>query len=114
MYFSPDDRYLIVNCFPTGVNVVDTRTAKQLRLLRLQSRVTASACSPDSGTIAVASGRRINLWHTETGQRMGNVSVDEEAGSIVRVQFSADGRHLGAVTIKPTANGTGQATAYVW
>ena len=114
MYFSPDDRFLIVNCFPTGVNVVDAHTAKQVRLLRLQSRVTASACSPDASTIAVATGRRINLWHTETGQRLGNVSVDEETGSIIRVQFSADGRRLGAVTIQPTEGGAGLATAYVW
>ncbi|HEY4310076.1 MAG TPA: protein kinase [Pirellulales bacterium] len=113
-YFSRDDRYFIVNSYPIGVSVFDTQSGRLVRLLRLQSRVTASACSPDSNTVAVATGRKITLWHAETGQKMGSVATQEEAGSIIHVQFSDDGKHLGAVTAKPADDGTGLATVYVW
>ncbi len=112
--FSPDGRYLIVNCEPTGVNLIDANTGQLLHLLRAQSKVTASACSPTGHTVAVAARRSVSLWHTETGQILESLLVEEEAGPIVHVQFSADGRHLAAVTAKTLENRQGLATVYIW
>ena len=110
MEFSPDGRYLLSNRDPAGVNLIDARTGRLLHLFRSQSRVTASACSPDGNTVAVAVGRRVNLWHSQTGQRIGALAIDEDAGSTLCLQFSTDSQHLAAVAVKILEYGTGQAT----
>jgi WD40 repeat protein len=114
MDFSPDGRYLIVNTVPTGVCLIDARSGELLHELRSQSPVTCSTCSPDGNTVAVAVGRRVHLWHSETGQRIGTLAFEEDAGAVTRLQFSTDGQHLAAVAVKVLEDRTGLATVYVW
>jgi WD40 repeat protein len=69
--------------------------------LRHPDSVRDVAFSPDGKTLATCCGdRTVYLWNVASGQEIARLAT--RTGSFVKVQFSADGRRLTAVSVADT------------
>jgi WD40 repeat protein len=100
--FSPDSRLALSTSISGPCSIWDTATSQEVRRLPGFRGGTAAAFSADGRTVAVGSySSTVTLWDVETGKpRPG--SADPAIGPW-GLRFSADGRQLSGVGVRPFA-----------
>ncbi len=101
--------FIISTMWLTGVSSTyslqaKTAVTKQGAILpAVAPPVTALACAPNSGVVAVGAYRQVQLWNVETGRKTGVLAGMPE--NVCSLAFSPDGRILAAGGGVPTLRG---------
>ena len=98
-----------------NLSLVAAGSSRPLVNLQSGSSLSGAAFTPDAKTLATfCNDNFVYLWNLKTGQEITRLKIP--FGEFAKVQFSADGRKLAAVTFsdaKDDDNGT-QYTAHVF
>ena len=89
---SPDDRFVAATYATEGARVWPVESATPLRLLP-QKRAISLDFSPTSERLAVGGLDEVVVWDYRSGERVDEKRLD---GRVWQVDYSADGRYLGA------------------
>ena len=99
-----------------ALQLIDPSSSRPTLSLRYSGTVRGVAISPDAKTSAAFCGESVCLWNLKTGQEI--TRLNGPFGEFVKLQFSADGRKLAAVTRsdgRDDDHGTQyQAHVFIW
>lgn len=93
--FSPDGQWIAVARDNGSVALFDAES--QILTLTLRARSQRLAFSPDSGTLATATGTEVSLWAIPAGDQIQELSLHSR--DVTDVAFSPDGRYLSTTSV---------------
>jgi WD40 repeat protein len=93
----------------TTIDVWSAATGKTLATFSHSSPV---AASQDGQYVAVGTGGKVQIWDAAAGKQL--LTFDTQTDSVMRLDWSPDGRLLAATTEKQTAGGATDSTVQVW
>jgi WD40 repeat protein/tRNA A-37 threonylcarbamoyl transferase component Bud32 len=108
-------RFIVISPMYSEVSIVDVASGREISSLQRPAPHFSTVFSPDGRTLATGgTDERIQLWNVATGQLIAQFKTEE--GSIVSMHFSADGRKLAAVSMRPVDEGNPlhEARWYEW
>lgn len=90
--YSADDRKVLVAGYDSHLRILDGRTYRELRRLRVDDAALHATFSHDDRRIFAAMDNKVGIWDAETGKR--ETTLPAHAGEIYCLDVSADGRWL--------------------
>jgi WD40 repeat protein len=110
--FSPDGS-LIMTASSDAVCIWDTRTGRQLAVLKQEGRIYLMQFSPDGGRVFVCSAGLGSLWDAKTGEQL-TVLKPPDYVTITSAQFSPNGSRLVTTGYTNARRGDPDDSARLW
>jgi WD40 repeat protein len=101
---APDEQHAYVGCGDGEIRVLAPDTWKEIKRLRCETGLQEMAISQDGNSLAVFSGRNIEVWDTRTLRRRNILRGHEQPG--YAIDFSPDGKYL--------VSGSNDQTFRIW